>query len=368
MKIAYISTAIVPSRTANSINVMKMCQAFAKNGHQVKLFLPKYRNADALHNVYNYYDVERCFEIEWIPINKSHKLSGHWYGLKAMLAVKKWKAELIYGRSLLTILLFSNNSSKAIYELHKPFSNKFLSYLLYYFTKNKLNKVVVISQALKNYTIEEYKIDEEKIVVAHDGADIPHYTKKADLKVQGSRLKVGYVGHLYPGKSMEIISELVKCCKWVDFHIIGGLESDIDYWKEKLKNEQNIIFHGYLPHKQTEAYRLACDVLIAPYQRHVSVYGNNSIDIGKWMSPLKLFEYMASKKAILTSDLPVLKEVLENDRNALLCSPDDINEWIRSLERLNSDINLRNRLGENANKDFIKNYTWNARAKKILEH
>mgnify|MGYP001195289087 FL=1 len=40
MKILYISNSIIPSRTANSIHVMKMCQAFADNGHEVILLAP----------------------------------------------------------------------------------------------------------------------------------------------------------------------------------------------------------------------------------------------------------------------------------------------------------------------------------------
>ena len=40
MNLVYISNSIIPSRTANSIHVMKMCQAFADNGHDVVLLAP----------------------------------------------------------------------------------------------------------------------------------------------------------------------------------------------------------------------------------------------------------------------------------------------------------------------------------------
>ena len=46
MKILYISNSIIPSRTANSIHVMKMCQAFADNGHEVVLLAPDKKNKD----------------------------------------------------------------------------------------------------------------------------------------------------------------------------------------------------------------------------------------------------------------------------------------------------------------------------------
>ena len=46
-------------------------------------------------------------------------------------------------------------------------------------------------------------------------------------------------------------------------------------------------------------------------------------NLADWISPLKMFEYMAQGKAIVASDLPMLREVLRNGENALLCDSDD---------------------------------------------
>lgn len=65
MKITYISSSTIPSRTANSIHVMKMCQAFAKNGHEVTLLAPDNHKEyePSVECVYDYYGVDQCFEI-----------------------------------------------------------------------------------------------------------------------------------------------------------------------------------------------------------------------------------------------------------------------------------------------------------------
>ena len=84
------------------------------------------------------------------------------------------------------------------------------------------------------------------------------------------------------------------------------------------------------------------------------------------MSPLKIFEYMASAKAILCSDLPVLREVLEHERNALLLSPDQTAPWVAALRRLRADPAYAQALGMRAYEDFEMHYTWKQRAKRII--
>ena len=68
MKIVYISNSIIPSRTANSIHVMKMCQAFADNGHEVLLLAPNYKeqNEKGINDVFDFYGVRNSFKIKKI--------------------------------------------------------------------------------------------------------------------------------------------------------------------------------------------------------------------------------------------------------------------------------------------------------------
>ena len=106
------------------------------------------------------------------------------------------------------------------------------------------------------------------------------------------------------------------------------------------------------------------DVLVMPYQQMVSIGPVNS-DTSKWMSPLKMFEYMASKVTIISSDLPVLREVLSDSVNCLMVKCDDVNAWCRALKSLQSDALLRKKLSDQAFADVINKYTWDMRASKI---
>ncbi|MEJ2201092.1 MAG: glycosyltransferase, partial [Desulfuromonadaceae bacterium] len=107
------------------------------------------------------------------------------------------------------------------------------------------------------------------------------------------------------------------------------------------------------------------DVLIAPYGR-TALNCNGNADTGRNLSPLKLFEYMSAGKAIVSSDLTSIQEVLRHEETALLYAPEDLASWVRGLERLREDRELRERLGAAAQKEFEAKYTWKARADRVI--
>ena len=85
------------------------------------------------------------------------------------------------------------------------------------------------------------------------------------------------------------------------------------------------------------------------------------------MSPLKLFEYMSSNKPIISSNLKSIKEILTNNHDAILCDPDKFDEWKEAIERLNKDKKFVKKISKNAYNNFLNNFTWDIRAKKILK-
>ena len=71
MKIVYLSHARIPSRTANSINVMKMCEAFALNGHRVVLLVPECIDPEPeVDDPFRFYGIERRFKLRRLPLDR----------------------------------------------------------------------------------------------------------------------------------------------------------------------------------------------------------------------------------------------------------------------------------------------------------
>ena len=102
----------------------------------------------------------------------------------------------------------------------------------------------------------------------------------------------------------------------------------------------------------------ACDVLLMPYAKHIAGSGGgNSAEI---CSPMKMFEYMAEGRCILTAALPVIREVLD-ESCAVFCEPEDADAWEVGLRSVLEDAGLREKLAEEA-KRRSGNYTWQKRA------
>jgi glycosyltransferase involved in cell wall biosynthesis len=85
-----------------------------------------------------------------------------------------------------------------------------------------------------------------------------------------------------------------------------------------------------------------------------------------YASPLKLFEYMASGRAVIASDLPSTAEIVEDGVNGLLYPPGDVQALAAALKRLHEDAALRERLGKAGREQALGQFTWKARARRIL--
>jgi glycosyltransferase involved in cell wall biosynthesis len=371
MKIAYISNSSIPSRAANSIHVMKVCQAFSDQGHDVTLLAPDRVNSyeKGVKDIYAYYGVRSNFKVVKVLWLNFLKGKSYFYGLFAAIRAILLGADLVYARHLYGAFFASLFGRKVIFESHAPISTgSKLDLWLFKTTIGKKNfaNLVVITFALKDYYLENYPQLINRIIVAPDGADpVDEKIEVFDFANNKERLQIGYVGHLYPGRGVEIIIKLAELCDWADFHIIGGTESDINYWKDS-SNTINTTFHGFVTPVVAERMRVACDVLLAPYQNSVAVSGGSGNTV-QWMSPLKIFEYMAAGKIIISSDLPVLHEVLEDNKNALLCEATNADDWAKKIEVIRDNPGQMKIIAQQGLKDFTTRYSWLSRVKTILE-
>jgi len=84
-----------------------------------------------------------------------------------------------------------------------------------------------------------------------------------------------------------------------------------------------------------------------------------------FMSPLKMFEYMASQRPIVATNLPSTREVL-NENNAVLVEPDDSEKLAKGIKKVLDNKELSQKIAEQAYLD-VKKYTWEKRVKDIIK-
>lgn len=366
MRIAYISGAELPSRAANSVQIIKMCNAFIKNGHNVTLYGKS--NIIVSSKIDDFYEIHKDLDIITTRFYKVKLVGSLIFSYILSKKVKKSdEYDILYGRHSYSLYFLRKFGRPIIYEAHAMPKRKLHKYLEgKIFSSNNFKKLVVISNALKEDYIKEFpQIEEKDIIVAHDGAELQELKVYENTNKIGIDNNIGYVGSLYPGKGMEIIYNIARRMPNYNFHIVGGKEDDIALWKEKTKEYKNIIYHGFVPNKKLHEYYKLFNIAIAPYKEQVQSLGGQNIE--KWMSPLKIFEYMSFKKAIIASDLPIIREVLINDHNSLLCNVTKIEDWENAIIKLTTNKQIAQKISENGFEDLQRLYTWNKRAELVLD-
>lgn len=365
MKIIYIGEFPIPTPYANSVQVMKMCGAFAGLGHQVKLIVPKGTGGDNdqdTRSLCDRYAVASPFEVERVSLPEG-RLGVYAYARNAVKAAVADSPDLIYTRSIRAASVAVWRGWPTSFESHMPVEGRIAPLLLRVASRRgSFQHLVCISERLATYYRDSGQVPLEKIQVAHDGAD-PCADSEIANRLPNQRCMVGFVGQLFEGHGIGMIVELAVKFPDVEFHVLGGTGGVLEHWRSRV-DSSNLHFHGHVDQQELRKWYHRFDLLIAPYHRHIEIGGGG--DKAKWMSPLKIFEYMAAGKAILCSDLPVLREVLEHERTALLVPPEDVGAWERAMRRLIDEPELRMRLGKAARQELEAKYTWEMRARKVL--
>jgi len=345
---------------------MKMSSAFAANGCDVTLIA---KTGEPTAEPFEHYLVDRQFDIEFAKEPNIRTLGRIIFGWRAARRFKSLgiKADLLYGRDLGSLFIAANTNVPFAFELHHIHPGRIGRYLIRKLSvRENCRGIVAISDALKQDLVRSFpSLRPENVLVASDAADDPLDKNGRLCEYRDGELpRIGYIGHLYPGKGMELISVLAEQMRDFSFEIIGGAQTDIDSWRERL-SLHNVTFHGFVPHGQLSSKFQMLDICLLPNQRRIARVGGSG-DISKWTSPLKLFEYMAYGMPIVASDVPVLREVLTDRVNAILVAPENVDGWVAAIKELAADANLRANIGRRARKDFLAEYTWRSRAGKVL--
>ncbi len=374
MQISAISTAKVPSTTANSIQVMKVCQALARNGHAVRLYLPGSRSTP-WEELAGHYGLSTPFQMEWLAVRRG--LRHNDFAVRAVLQArteprKRGQDHWIYTWSFQAAVLGLLARRHVLLEVHDlPTGRLGPLWLKTFLRLPGVKRLGVISQALGNALEERLSLRLPKdTCILPNGLDLDLY---AGLPAAPeARARLGFEqgltalcsGHLYYGRGGELFLELAKRFPAQRFVWVGGRPTDVQYHRDLAaeKGITNLRFTGHVPQERLPLYQACADVLLMPYGSVVAGSGGgNSAMI---CSPMKLFDYLGAGRAILTSELPPIREILGID-DAIFAPPDDADAWAKALGMLFDDPGLRSRLAERA-AALAPRYSWQAREEKCF--
>ena len=367
MRICYLANTAIPSTTASAIQIVKMCESFSKLKHKVLLITS---NASD-DKVFDFYDVTSKFQIKKIKRYNKFPLGLKYYSFSfsSIIESLNFKPDLYITRNFFTSFLLTILGKKNILELHHGIEIE--SRIVRFIVKNSnflnyknLLRLVAITNNVKNYYQKKFNINAKKIIVSPSGTSIENKLFNNTLKNK-KELNIGYFGSLYKSRGVDLILKLSKLDRENKYFIFGNLKN-----YKNIKNKyfnHNLYLNDYLPYKEVPKNILKMDVLLMPYQEKIVAAGNvgNIID---FTSPLKLFDYMACGKIIISSKIKVLQEILKEKKNVIFIKNfNNPFSWKKEIQKIKFLNDKRFIVSQN-NFKMSKKYKLKERAKKILEN
>lgn len=370
MKIVYLLNARIPTEKAYGYAVAKMCEAYADAGASVELWAP-YADKTLGRDVHGFYGVRPVFVVRFfdsfnwnrLPAlgSVSHYLQGALMARRSMRSLEK--DTVVITRDLLVAGILGQAGHLVILDAHYlPEANR----RLMHWALGHIKGIIANSQG----TAEAFAaLTAAPALAVPNGVDLREYEGLPDRTACRARCALPpdkkialYAGHLYAWKGIETLVAAAKhlaADPAITLVLIGGTAGDIARYREYIREHKigNILMLGYKPKPEIPLFLAAADVLVLPNTAKSSESKN-------YTSPLKLFDYMASRRPVAASDLPSIREIV-NERNALLVSPDDPAALADGIRRLLDDPALGERLATQAFAD-VREYTWEKRAKKIV--
>lgn len=373
MKILYLSSVQIPSEKASGLAIARQCEAFVSSGHNVTLVVPNRTSAE-LSSFTDAYDINSTFQIKYLNARGIYfwgkpgfvfmmlrdAIKSFWY-----FWTQKKNYDLIYTRDhrLLLMFVLFGFSSKCYVELHTKHIDLFTDYIV-----KKVKKVIVISHGLK--TLYERISDRQDIQVEPSGVDLKQFenlppvtTLRKKLNLPLDATVVGYIGKYTTMGECKGVDELIEAFAGIwesvsgPYLFIVGLEPDeMNILHEKclsLGIPPSRFCLRSLNQKKFAEYVACTDVAIANYP--------DTEHYREYMSPTKLFAYLAGRKIVIASDLMSIRLVA--GESVVYVEPGNIEDLKNTILSvfLHEDqyVSLYKKID-------INQYSWRHRAERIL--
>ncbi len=222
--------------------------------------------------------------------------------------------------------------------------------------------IICVSETSRDQLVKKWGVPKVKTLVFPNGVNVERFRPDPEMRLQ-TRASLGigdyplilFVGNFY--KWHDVTTLLDAFAKVLeqrsDVHLLlvgdGDRRVAMEQYAAELNVDHAVHFTGLVAHTEVPQLLAAADIAVAPYP---------PMDTDLWLSPLKLFEYMASGAAIIASNVGQLSEVIIDGENGLLVAPGDGSGLASGIKRLIDDPALRSRLGQRAREDAVIKHSW----------
>lgn len=389
MKILYV----LPSYRFFSLDINKVgghiahiigvIDALKKKGHQIIVCsydrIPFY-NSEIEYKILKYRDLKipkiRRIYRDYIFCDQLLNIIG---GIKPDMVYIRWSPNLFWGR------ICKKKNFKLVFECNTPLTmflgrdasrisrpSRFISkYIDTQICKNA-DVISAISKGVKDFLVDNIPSSIGKTIVNPNGVDCDKFKPEGDdcrkeYRISKSDIVIGFAANFRPWQGIEIIINAFQSLDKNEYNnirliLIGtGDKNYVNQLKglaAKARTD-DIIFTGPVPFNRMPVYLRTCDILVSPQ--------NPTIGSVFHQSPVKLYEYMATGRAIIVSNIGQSKEVIRNGYSGILfeCGKDDA--LASKIKLLIKDKSLRKQISKNARIEAVNKHSWINHVDRFLE-
>ncbi|MFA4818122.1 MAG: glycosyltransferase family 4 protein [Parcubacteria group bacterium] len=376
MKIFYLINSRIPTEKAEGIEAMKLCEALAKTAEVVMVAPVRFNKIK--EDPFSFYNIEKKFRLVRLPAIDLIPF----FNSKIIF----WLEAVSFAAAAFFYLLFFSKKEDVIFSHDQislypaTFIRKWTIYDIHDFPRGRLNfyrrlfknlaGVITTNRWKRQKLISDFGLTENKVISQPNGVDLAKFDlmiSKEEARVKfglpQEKILVGYVGMLKTMSMEKGIETAIRSLKYLSNQtflvLVGGRKEDIEEYKKVAEDaglSQRTIFVGWVKHETVPSYLKAFDVLIAPFpkQDHYDYY----------MCPMKILEYMASGRPIVTSDLNSIREIISEEESVLV-RPDNVEALAEGIKSVLNDQPLAEKKSARAF-EKLKNFSWDKRAQIIL--
>lgn len=367
MRISVVTALEAGVEKAYAINSINMAQGFAKLGHDVTLITFQHRDGRRSDQVlHDQYDIRQ--PLRWIQLPR--KFRGKFinpdehFSYMAFTQLWRVKPDFVFARNYIAPIISARWDIPTVAESHAHVDNRtppFLKMIAATQQQKQFRYLVTISDVLSEH-YQSLGVPSDKMLVLPTGVDMNRFTRPDVLPASPythDKPNIAYVGHLYDYKGIPTILETANLCPDYKFHLVGGLQRDIDALRARIDelHLSNVILHGYQHQSNVPPYLWHADVLLLPPSlNHPSA---------RWTSPVKLGEYLASGTPIVVSQIPAMIDWLTNNE-VMFFQPDSAHHMATAIRDTLSNGQV-SQARVQAGLQLAQSFSYQRRAQIILE-
>ena len=226
--------------------------------------------------------------------------------------------------------------------------------------------IICPSNVTREY-IASLGLDRTRVTVIPNGVSPSDFAASPVPARKGRIPTLLYIGTLADWQGLEVvIKALPKILQEeaVRLQIVGrGRSRQRKFLVKQIRKlgvEESVSIQPAVPHHEIPALIAEADICIAPL-------GLNDRNVTQGACPIKILEYMASGRPLIASNMPIVRELVREDRDALLFSPSDPDDLARQVRALLNDFELSQRLAASASERALTKFTWHEAQKKLLK-